>query len=151
MIEFTIEQLRGRYKTFLTNTTGLSSYLEALDQVFETFFDYGINVIFDYSKEDCLIIKSEKTDEPVALVVGARQRVEPVTFVWSFYHEYGHLLQDKPGAKEKDKNSPEQYRREEDAWNKAETILKNSQLFIKESESFYKFRNERLGSYLPPL
>lgn len=101
------------------------------------------------AKSGCIGCKHDVRAYVHWVVVCLGERPEPITLLWSLAHELGHLMQQDPTERELREFTIEKFRREEDAWKKAETWLNDKPLFLYQWESFFRFRHERLNSYTP--
>jgi ribosomal protein S18 acetylase RimI-like enzyme len=82
------------------------------------------------------------------LQIGVAKRDDPLTLIWSLFHEYGHFCQDEPTEAEKKDHTQEKYDREADAWRIAEEKLRAESFYQDNKRSFELYRDEALKSYL---
>jgi len=148
---WTEKEIEGFYNNIMRETLArfpvLAGYKDILSFVFMAFFRHGGLVRFDeyavgaYVNPDRL-----KGCYVYNLFIGIKDRVDPLTIVWSILHEYGHTLQ--PNITDEIHISPVlTLEREADAWDRAENKLMDFNISPADLESFKTFRGARLQSY----
>jgi len=136
-----------RVKESIKRYPELANYAEALEFIFLAFYIQGGHVIYQEH------LKSSKFD-PVPLygqrvanlIIGAKDRKDPLDIIWSIFHEWGHLSQ--PPQSEEIRLDPQlTYNRESDAWDKAEKKLNEYPTLTPFIGKFYLYRNFCLNDY----
>lgn len=148
---WTDEEIQGFYNNITRETLRrypvLADYSEILTFVFMAFFRQGGLVRFDEHSVGASVQPGMlKGCYVYDLFIGIKDRVDPITLVWSVLHEYGHTLQQK--ITDEIHLSPVlKLERETDAWNRAEHKLTDFNISAADLESFRSFREQRLQCY----
>lgn len=80
------------------------------------------------------------------LVIGAKDRKDYMEIIWSSFHEWGHLSQ--PTLTDEIRLNPRlTHLRESDAWDRAETKLKDFAILQPHMHKFYIYRDQCLNDY----
>ena len=148
---WTDEEIQGFYNNIMRETLSrypvLSTYSEIITFVFMAFYRQGGLVRFDeYAVGASVKPGMLKGCYVYDLFIGIKDRLDPVTLVWSVLHEYGHTLQ--PNITDEIHLSPVlKLERERDAWKRAEHKLMDFNISAADLESFRSFRESRLQRY----
>ncbi|TKC04245.1 hypothetical protein [Pedobacter frigoris] len=125
-------------------------------------FEQVIDILFSefYSKDAIIIIDSQINSSHLAqtprnmlsrnfeLYIGIREREDPLDVLWSIFHEYGHLLQDRPTDQELIEGTYAKYLRELDAWGLGETKFLEFDILKPYLNNFKTYRTMCQNSYV---
>jgi hypothetical protein len=125
----------------------LLAYTDTLEFVFYAFYLQGGQVIYQEHLKSSEFNPVRLQGKRVAnLIIGAKDRKDPMDIIWSVLHEWGHLSQ-PPQTEEIRLNPQLTYYRESDAWDKAEIKLKNYLTLVPFLGKFYAYRDFCLDDY----
>jgi hypothetical protein len=125
----------------------LLAYTDTLEFVFSAFYLQGGHVIYVEHLKSSEFNPIRLHGKRVAnLIIGAKDRKDPMDIIWSVLHEWGHLLQ-TPQTEEIRLNPQLTYYRERDAWDKAETKFKEYPALAPFLGKFYAYRDFCLNDY----
>ena len=137
--------LYNHWRQIVTAIPELTTHRDLVMKLFKAILAEGAMIDMKEEYTSCHHIKDlfEK-----AILISLKKRDEPLTIIWSIAHEFGHLLQEEATDEEQKLYTIEKFRREEDAWKKAEQWLSIEPFFIFNWRDFFKFRHDRLNNYL---
>ena len=144
--------LHNRLREFTGYHTEMINYGFAIKPVFARFISLGIFFNYDNKKRNTFrLTEIEKTLifrwSNVQLLMCTIKRDDPLTLIWSLYHEYAHTTQPLQTKEQAVEGSWAEFKREIDAWIIAEKELRNYPFFKDHLDSYKKFKKERLNSY----
>jgi len=145
----TERQFRSFWRELLSFVPELQPHLELLREWF-----YSMSTAFvvnRFNKETTLCKLGQELqyqNRMFSLQIGVAKRDDPLTLIWSLFHEFGHFCQPEPTEAEMRDNTQEKYEREADAWRIAEEKLSGELFYQENKHSFEHYRNEALKSYL---
>lgn len=80
------------------------------------------------------------------LFIGTRER-EPLEILWSIFHEYGHLQQDRPTSEEATDGTLAKYLRERNAWEIGQNKFLEFDILKTHLDNFEAYRSTCQSSY----
>ncbi|SHM93454.1 GNAT family N-acetyltransferase [Mucilaginibacter sp. OK098] len=139
------KKLFNHWRQMVTAIPEITPHRELVMQLFKVIYAGGASIDMKEEYQGCHHINDwfEKK-----IIISLKKRPEPLTIIWSIAHEYGHLLQNEASDAEKKLYTIEKFKREEDAWKKAEEWLTDKPFFIFNWRDFFRFKHCRLNNYL---
>ncbi|MET3606978.1 hypothetical protein ABIC74_000820 [Mucilaginibacter rubeus] len=125
----------------------LKEYDEVLRFAFTAFYKQGGHVRFDPDRTGSIFEPFPLLGGRSAnLVIGVKDRIDPMGVIWVSFHEWGHLSQ--PILTDDIRLNPTlTHQRESEAWDLAEVKLKDYAILQPHFDQFYLYRNDCLKSY----
>jgi len=141
------KRAQDRVKEAIKRFAPLAAYADALEFVFFEFYNQGGHARFDEQLKSSEFNPVRLQGKRVGnLVIGVKDRKDPMEIIWSAFHEWGHLSQ-PPQTEEIRLNPQLTYNRESEAWDIAEIKLKEFPHLVPELAKFYAHRDYCLSDY----
>ncbi|PWS26167.1 hypothetical protein DHW03_15335 [Pedobacter yonginense] len=127
----------------------LLPFEQVIDQLLSEFYDGGASIIIDSRRISSYLAQTpfNSRTRNFELFIGVRDRKTGLNILWSIFHEYGHLIQDRPTGEELIEGTNAKYLREIDAWDKAQKRLLEFDNLIPYFNDFKIYRSTCTSSY----
>ena len=139
---------RNNLRELLGNVPGLKPYEHIISELFDEFYSKDAVI-----RIEPLLSSSRLKQTPhnalarnFELIIGTKDR-DPKEILWSIFHEYGHLQQDRPTLEESKDGTVAKYRREVDAWEIGQIRLLRFEELKSCLDNFQVYKLSRQSSY----